>query len=180
MGNVIKREIGYEIDDEIDAPVVPIDFDNEKKIEKEEIVIEHNNMIKSLENENEFEEEEEPKYKSKPPITIEKEEIEEEEKEDQIEDQKEEKEDQKDSFIFSDNQIEHPNVDDRNKGNNRYSRIFLEAYKKRNDKVEIREDENVKEDFFSFFPFSSRFSSLISSSSSFLGGFDFPRLFSHR
>ena len=152
MGNVIKREIGYEIDDEIDAPVVPIEFDNERKIEKEEIVIEHNNMIKSLENENEFEEEEEPKFKSKPPINIEKEEIEEEEKEDQKEEQKEEKEDEKESFNFSDNQIEHPNNNNnRNKGNNRYSRIFLGAYKKRNDKVEVREDENVKEDILNLY-----------------------------
>ena len=140
MGNVIRREIGYEIDDEIDAPVVPKEFDNEIKIEKEENIIEQNNILKSLENENEVEEEEEPKFKSKPPITIEKEEIEEEEKEDE-----------KKSLNFSDNQIEQPIIDNRNRGNNRYSKIFLGAYKKRNDKVEIREDENVKEDILNLY-----------------------------
>ena len=39
MGNVIRREIGYEIDEEIDAPKVPDDFDDrieDKKAEKEE------------------------------------------------------------------------------------------------------------------------------------------------
>ena len=138
MGNVIRREIGYEIDDEIDAPVVPKEFDNEIKIEKEENIIEQNKM--TLENEYEVEEEEDPKLKSKPPITIEKEEIEEEEKEDE-----------KKSLNFSDNQIEQPIIDNRNRGNNRYSRIFLGAYKKRNDKVEIREDENVKEDILNLY-----------------------------
>ena len=45
MGNVIRREIGYEIDDEIDAPKVPDDFDDrieDKKAEKEEIEINNN------------------------------------------------------------------------------------------------------------------------------------------
>ena len=94
MGNVIRREIGYEIDDEIDAPVVPKEFDNEKKIEKEENIIEQNKM--TLENEYEVEEEEDPKLKSKPPINIDNEEIEEEEKE-----KEEEKEDEKE--IINDN-----------------------------------------------------------------------------
>ena len=135
MGNVIRREIGYEIDDEIDAPVVPKEFDNEKKIEKEENIIEQNKM--TLENEYEVEEEEDPKLKSKPPINIDNEEIEEEEKEDEKE-------------IINDN-VEQPSINNRNRGNNRYSRIFYEAYKKRNDKVEIREDENVKEDILNLY-----------------------------
>ena len=135
MGNVMRREIGYEIDDEIDAPVVPKEFDNEKKIEKEENIIEQNKM--TLENEYEVEEEEDPKLKSKPPINIDNEEIEEEEKEDEKE-------------IINDN-VEQPSINNRNRGNNRYSRIFYEAYKKRNDKVEIREDENVKEDILNLY-----------------------------
>ena len=141
MGNVIRREIGYEIDDEIDAPVVPKEFDNEIKIEKEENIIEQNKM--TLENEYEVEEEEDPKLKSKPPINIDNEEIEEEEKE-----KEEEKEDEKE--IINDN-VEQPSINNRNRGNNRYSRIFLGAYKKRNDKVEIREDENVKEDILNLY-----------------------------
>ena len=47
--------------------------------------------------------------------------------------------------------VEQPSINNRNRGNNRYSRIFYEAYKKRNDKVEIREDENVKEDILNLY-----------------------------
>ena len=126
MGNVIRREIGYEIDDEIDAPVVPKEFDNEKKIEKEENIIEQNKM--TLENEYEVEEEEDPKLKSKPPINIDNEEIEEEEKE-----KEEEKEDEKE--IINDN-VEQPSINNRNRGNNRYS-IKKEMIKLKLEKMKM-------------------------------------------